>query len=144
MKKKVFLAAALSCALCFGFVSCGDDENNNVTPPVDNPTDPEVLDVNATYSENTLTLTYSGSEMPGKSVAFNTTDGKTATLTLEGDFDISGLLSGVLTANSTKADLITSLSPGVFPGELKTIHSKVRIRRTDAQRNIAVRSRMES
>ena len=78
MKKKVFLAAALSCALCFGFVSCGDDENNNVTPPVDNPTDPEVLDVNATYSENTLTLTYSGSEMPGKSVAFNTTDGKTA------------------------------------------------------------------
>ena len=125
MKKKVFLAAALSCALCFGYVSCGDDENNNVTPPVDNPTDPEVLDVNATYSENTLTLTYSGSEMSGKSVAFNTTDGKTATLTLEGDFDISGLLSGVLTANSTKADLITSLSPGVFPGELKTTISNV-------------------
>lgn len=124
MKKKVFYLAALTCALSFGFTACSDDEEGNQTITTD-PTDETVLDVNATYSEETLALTYSGSEMPGKSVAFNTTDGKTATLTLEGDFDISGLLSGVLTANSTKADLITSLSPGVFPGELKTTISNV-------------------
>ncbi len=126
MKKNVLYLAALSCALCFGFTACGDDEESTVTPPTtDTPTEEEgVLDVNATYTDETLSLTYSGSAMPGKSVKFETTDGETATLTLEGNFDITSLLSSVL---STKAALIPdlSMSPGVFPGELTTTISNV-------------------
>lgn len=125
MKKKVFYVAALACALSFGFTACSDDEGDEQTTTT-NPTDETVLDVNATYSDETLTLTYSGSEMPGKSVSFSTTDGKTATLTMEGNFDITSLLSGMLTAsNSTKADLLPSMSPGVFPGELETTISNI-------------------
>ena len=70
-------------------------------------------EANTTFSDDNLTLTYSGSEMLGKQVEFYTTDGETATLTLTGTLDLSLLLS--------ETDLnVTGLAPGVIPGEIQT------------------------
>lgn len=70
-------------------------------------------EANTTFSDDNLTLTYSGSEMLGKQVEFYTTNGETATLTLTGTLDLSLLLS--------ETDLnVTGLAPGVIPGEIQT------------------------
>ena len=70
-------------------------------------------EANTTFSDDNLTLTYSGSEMLGKQVEFYTTNGETATLMLTGTLDLSLLLS--------ETDLnVTGLAPGVIPGEIQT------------------------
>ena len=103
MKKNWFKLFALVCSVAF-FAACSDDEN---------PTLP-VTDINATYTTtdeaNTLALTYGSTAMTGKSVAFNSADGKTATLTLAGA--PNELLSTLLGT--------TVNNPGVIPGEATT------------------------
>ena len=70
-------------------------------------------EANTTFSDDNLTLTYSGSEMLGKQVEFYTTNGETATLMLTGTLDLSLLLS--------ETDLnVTGLAPGVIPSEIQT------------------------
>lgn len=94
MKKKFSLlyVIGLFCAVSMMTTSCSNNDN-------DGPGIPD--GVNATYSasgsDNVLALTYSSLPLPGKSATFNTTDGQTATITLD----------------------------NVIPGELKTSFDKV-------------------
>ena len=76
-------------------------------------------EANTTFSDDNLTLTYSGSEMLGKQVEFYTTDGETATLTLTGTLDLSLLLS------SEEIPEIAGLAPSAIPGEVITTISNV-------------------
>lgn len=69
----LFLVMFLGVAL---FSGCSDDDNND---PIIPPTD---LNTIFGEGETTLNMTYGGSALVGKQVKFNTTDSKTATLTL--------------------------------------------------------------
>lgn len=72
MKNKLlFLVMFLGVAL---FSGCSDDDDPMIPP----------TDLNTTFGEGetTLNMTYGGSALVGKQVKFNTTDSKTATLTL--------------------------------------------------------------
>ena len=113
MKKSFLYLFTVLCTLSF-FTACSDD---------DDPKDPNVLDVNTAYSGDKLDLKYSDSPLLGKEITFETKDGKTATITMKGIFDmstISGLFSG-----GSKADLVPSFAPGVIPGEVTTTLSNV-------------------
>lgn len=90
------------------FTACSDDDDVKVN-----------TDLNTTYTSadaaNQLVLTYGGEVMLGKKVSFDTTDGKNATIVLEGA-DIS------LTKSDMSAGLV---NPGVIPGESKVTFSVV-------------------
>lgn len=111
MKKNFLYLFTVLCTLSF-FTACSDD---------DDPKDPTVLDVNAAYSGDKLDLKYSDSALLGKEITFDTKDGKTATITMKGTFDISGL-AGLINAKSTAQP---SMAPGIIPGEVTTILSDV-------------------
>lgn len=76
MKKKLFYLFALVCSMSL-FTACSDDDDVKVN-----------TDLNTTYTSadaaNQLVLTYGGEVMLGKKVSFDTTDGKNATIVLEG------------------------------------------------------------
>ncbi|MEL5895281.1 DUF4925 domain-containing protein [Bacteroides sp. GD17] len=103
MKKNLFYLFALLCSVSL-FTACSDDDD---TPKF--PKD----EVNATYkstdASNQLQLLYSGEPMLGKSATFNTTDGKTATIVLEG-----------VAVSLTKMPAASSAGSGVIPGEATT------------------------
>lgn len=124
MKKNFLYLFAVLCTLSF-FTACGDDDDPtpNPTPDPDpTPEQPAVLDVNAAYSATTLDLTYSDSPLLGKEVTFKTEDGKTATITMAGTFDMS-IIGGLL---SSKTEVATpSMAPGVILGEVSTTLSNV-------------------
>ena len=100
------------CSLSLMTTSCSKDDDPTVE-------EGKVLDVNASYKGESLDLTYSESVLPGKVITFNTTDGKTATLEMKGEFDLTSLIP-------TKADMpVMNLAPGVIPGEVTTTISNV-------------------
>lgn len=63
-------------------------------------------------SENGLQLTYNGAPLLGKKVTFtpDATEATKATLRLEGEFDLSGILKG------QRSNMTSPTGPGVFPG----------------------------
>lgn len=111
MKKNLLCLFTVLCTLSL-FTACSDDD--------DDKSDPTVLDVNASYSGEKLVLTYSNQPLLGKEVEFNTTDGKTATITMKGTLDLASIIGGLLTS---KAD--DAMAPGVVPGETSTTLSNV-------------------
>lgn len=106
MKKNLFYLFALICSMSL-FTACSDDDDDVKVN----------TDLNTTYTSadatNQLVLTYGGEVMLGKKVSFDTTDGKNATIVLEGA-DIS------LTRSNMSAGLV---NPGVIPGESKVAFS---------------------
>lgn len=123
MKKNFLYLFTVLCTLSF-FTACGDDDDPTPTPTPDpdpTPEQPTVLDVNADYSAETLVLTYSDSPLLGKVVTFKTEDGKTATITMAGTFDMN-IIGGLL----PKAEsILPAMAPGVIPGEVSTTLSNV-------------------
>lgn len=63
-------------------------------------------------SENGLQLTYNGAPLLGKKVTFtpDATEATKATLRLEGEFDLAGILKG------QRSNMTSPTGPGVFPG----------------------------
>lgn len=110
MKKNFLYLFTVLCTLSF-FTACSDD---------DDPKDPNVLDVNTAYSGEKLDLKYGDSALLGKEITFDTKDGKTATITMKGNLDISGLLGQLM-----KSDITLATAPGVIPGEIATTLSNV-------------------
>lgn len=106
MKKNLFYLFTFVCSMSL-FTACSDDDDDVKVN----------TSLNATYTSadatNQLVLTYSGEVMLGKKVSFDTTDGKNATIVLEGA-DIS------LTRSDMSAGLV---NPGVIPGESKVTFS---------------------
>ncbi|RHU30406.1 MULTISPECIES: DUF4925 domain-containing protein [Parabacteroides] len=113
MKKSFLYLFTVLCTLSF-FTACSDD---------DDPKDPNVLDVNASYSGDKLSLKYSDEMLLGKEISFDTKDGKTATITMKGTFDMSSITD--LIGGGSKANFIPSLAPGVIPGETVTTLNNV-------------------
>lgn len=111
MKKNFLYLFTVLCTLSF-FTACSDD---------DDPKDPNVLDVNAAYSGDKLDLKYSDAQLLGKEVAFDTKDGKTATITMKGNSSLGELLGQLM--KSTAAT--PAMAPGVIPGEITTTISNV-------------------
>lgn len=112
MKRNLLYAFTMLCSLSLMTTSCSKDDDPTVE-------EGKVLDVNASYKGESLDLTYSESVLPGKVITFNTTDGKTATLEMKGEFDLTSLIP-------TKADMpVMNLAPGVIPGEVTTTISNV-------------------
>lgn len=112
MKKNFLYLFTVLCTMSF-FTACGDD---------DDPKDPNVLDVNAAYSGDKLDLKYGDSALLGKEITFDTKDGKTATITMKGLFDLSELLAQLMPKSTAAAP---SMAPGVIPGEVTTTISNV-------------------
>lgn len=110
MKKKLLYLFTVLCTLSF-FTACSDD---------DDPKDPTVLDVNTAYSGDKLDLKYSDVQLLGKEVAFDTKDGKTATITMKGNSSLGELLGQLKSTAATPA-----MAPGVIPGEITTTISNV-------------------
>lgn len=112
MKKSFLYLFTVLCTLSF-FTACSDDD------------DVKVLEgVNASFNGETLDLKYSGSPLLGKEVAFDTRDGKTATITMKGTLDLSAI--GGLFGGGSKANLpVISYAPGVIPGEVTTTLNNV-------------------
>ena len=75
MKKRLFYVCVLIIAT-FTIAACSDDNNTPLIP---------AADLNTTFGsgEAKLTMNYGGAAVVGKQVAFNTSDSKTATLTLK-------------------------------------------------------------
>lgn len=67
--------------------------------------------------ENGLQLTYNGAPMPGKKVTFtpDATNAQKATLRLEGEFDLNGILGKAKSA-AAREDVSMPTAPGVLPG----------------------------
>lgn len=106
MKKNLLYLFTVLCTLSF-FTACSDDDENQE--------EVNLLDVNTSYSGETLVLKYSDNVLLGKEVAFDTKDGKTATISMKGILDLSGL----------KSTETLSLAPGVIPGEVSTTISNI-------------------
>lgn len=102
MKKNLFYLFALICSMSL-FTACSDDDDEAKSLP----------EVNASYASSELELTYGGEVLLGKKVTFNTTDGKSADITLEGA-DIT------LAREAMASGLV---NPGVIPGEPKVMFS---------------------
>ncbi len=102
--KNLFFVFTMLCALSF-FTACSDDDEPDV---------PVLLKGETTFGGEKLQLTYGDALMSGKEVAFTTTDGKTASLTMKGTLDLSALMP-------TKTSSVVSLAPGVIPGEVTTV-----------------------
>lgn len=69
---------------------------------------------NGSFSGDKLALTYSGAPMLGKQATFYTSDGKKATIRLDGLLDLSTLLP------SSGIPSVAMMVPGVIPGEVET------------------------
>lgn len=110
MKKNLLYLFTVLCTLSF-FTACSDD---------DDPKDPNVLDVNTAYSGDKLDLKYSDSQLLGKQIAFDTKDGKTATITMKGNSSLGDLLGQLV-----KSTEVMAMAPGVIPGEITTTISNV-------------------
>lgn len=101
MKKNLFYYLfAVICTIGL-FTSCSDDDEKVVNLP------------QTTFnSENGLQLTYNGAPLLGKKVTFtpDATEATKATLRLEGEFDLTGILKG------QRSNMTSPTGPGVFPG----------------------------
>ena len=108
MKKNLFYYLfAVICSVTL-FTSCSDDDDEKMVNPV-----PQ-----ATFTgENGLQLTYNGAPMPGKKVTFtpDATNAQKATLRLEGEFDLNGILGKAKSA-AAREDVSMPTAPGVLPG----------------------------
>lgn len=104
MKKNLFYLFALICSMSL-FTACSDDDDD-----ANFPTDEVNTTFTSTDASNQLLLTYSGEPMLGKSVTFNTTDGKTATIVLKG--------AGLSLTKSENTPILAN--PSVIPGETTT------------------------
>lgn len=102
MKKNLFYYLfAVICTIGL-FTSCSDDDEKVVNP----------IPETTFNSENGLQLTYNGAPLLGKKVTFtpDATEATKATLRLEGEFDLSGILKG------QRSNMTSPTGPGVFPG----------------------------
>ena len=102
MKKSVFYYLfAVICTIGL-FTSCSDDDEKVVNP----------IPQTTFNSENGLQLTYNGAPLLGKKVTFtpDATEATKATLRLEGEFDLAGILKG------QRSNMTSPTGPGVFPG----------------------------
>lgn len=102
MKKNLFYYLfAVICTIGL-FTSCSDDDEKVVNP----------IPQTTFNSENGLQLTYNGAPLLGKKVTFtpDATEATKATLRLEGEFDLSGILKG------QRSNMTSPTGPGVFPG----------------------------
>lgn len=103
MKKNLFYYLfAVICTIGL-FTSCSDDDEKVVNP----------IPQTTFNSENGLQLTYNGAPLLGKKVTFtpDATEATKATLRLEGEFDLSGILKG------QRSNMTSPTGPGVFPGQ---------------------------
>ena len=89
-------------AISVTFTSCSDDDEKVVNP----------IPQTTFNSENGLQLTYNGAPLLGKKVTFtpDATEATKATLRLEGEFDLTGILKG------QRSNMTSPTGPGVFPG----------------------------
>lgn len=102
MKKNFFYYLfAVICTIGL-FTSCSDDDEKVVNP----------IPQTTFNSENGLQLTYNGAPLLGKKVTFtpDATEATKATLRLEGEFDLAGILKG------QRSNMTSPTGPGVFPG----------------------------
>lgn len=102
MKKNLFYYLfAVICTIGL-FTSCSDDDEKVVNP----------IPQTTFNSENGLQLTYNGASLLGKKVTFtpDATEATKATLRLEGEFDLAGILKG------QRSNMTSPTGPGVFPG----------------------------
>lgn len=102
MKKNLFYYLfAVICTIGL-FTSCSDDDEKVVNP----------ISQTTFNSENGLQLTYNGAPLLGKKVTFtpDATEATKATLRLEGEFDLTGILKG------QRSNMTSPTGPGVFPG----------------------------
>ena len=102
MKKNLFYYLfAVICTIGL-FTSCSDDDEKVVNP----------IPQTTFNSENGLQLTYNGAPLLGKKVTFtpDATEATKATLRLEGEFDLAGILQG------QRSNMTSPTGPGVFPG----------------------------
>ena len=103
MKKNLFYYLfAVICTIGL-FTSCSDDDEKVVNP----------IPQTTFNSENGLQLTYNGAPLLGKKVTFtpDATEATKATLRLEGEFDLAGILKG------QRSNMTSPTGPGVFPGK---------------------------
>ena len=101
MKKNLFYYLfAVICTIGL-FTSCSDDDEKVVNP----------IPQTTFNSENGLQLTYNGAPLLGKKVTFtpDATEATKATLRLEGEFDLAGILKG------QRSNMTSPTGPGVFP-----------------------------
>lgn len=102
MKKNLFYYLfAVICTIGL-FTSCSDDDEKVVNP----------IPQTTFNSENGLQLTYNGAPLLGKKVTFtpDATEATKATLRLEGEFDLAGILKG------QRSNMTSPTGPSVFPG----------------------------
>ena len=107
MKKNLFYYLfAVICSVTL-FTSCSDDDEKVVNP----------VPQTTFTGENGLQLTYNGAPMPGKKVTFtpDATNAQKATLRLEGEFDLNGILGKAKSA-AAREDVSMPTAPGVLPG----------------------------
>lgn len=108
MKKNLFYYLfAVICSVTL-FTSCSDDDDEKMVNPVPQTT---------FTGENGLQLTYNGAPMPGKKVTFtpDATNAQKATLRLEGEFDLNGILGKAKSA-AAREYVSMPTAPGVLPG----------------------------
>lgn len=108
MKKNLFYYLfAVICSVTL-FTSCSDDDDEKMVNPVPQTT---------FTGENGLQLTYNGAPMPGRKVTFtpDATNAQKATLRLEGEFDLNGILGKAKSA-AAREDVSMPTAPGVLPG----------------------------
>lgn len=108
MKKNLFYYLfAVICSVTL-FTSCSDDDDEKMVNPVPQTT---------FTGENGLQLTYNGAPMPGKKVTFtpDATNAQKATLRLEGEFDLNGILGKAKSA-AARENVSMPTAPGVLPG----------------------------
>lgn len=108
MKKNLFYYLfAVICSVTL-FTSCSDDDDEKMVNLVPQTT---------FTGENGLQLTYNGAPMPGKKVTFtpDATNAQKATLRLEGEFDLNGILGKAKSA-AAREDVSMPTAPGVLPG----------------------------
>lgn len=108
MKKNLFYYLfTVICSVTL-FTSCSDDDDEKMVNPVPQTT---------FTGENGLQLTYNGAPMPGKKVTFtpDATNAQKATLRLEGEFDLNGILGKAKSA-AAREDVSMPTAPGVLPG----------------------------
>ena len=108
MKKNLFYYLfAVICSVTL-FTSCSDDDDEKMVNPVPQTT---------FTGENGLQLTYNGAPMPGKKVTFtpDATNAQKATLRLEWEFDLNGILGKAKSA-AAREDVSMPTAPGVLPG----------------------------
>lgn len=102
MKKNLFYYLfAVICTIGL-FTSCSDDDEKVVNP----------IPQTTFNSENGLQLTYNGAPLLGKKVTFtpDATEATKATLRLEGEFDLTGILKG------QRSNMTSPTGPSVFLG----------------------------